>query len=525
MTPVSDESPSQATTPRDDSYDCIVVGSGLGGLSAGAFLAKAGKKVLVVERLDGLGGYAHSFKRGPYTFDPAVHAIGQAKQGLMLDTWLRALEVRDEVNMIDLDPFYTVFLPDYRFDAPFGVEEFVEAHVREFPHEEKGFRAFIDLCRQIKEEWDQARPGTSLDDVANTPSFRTVLENRTSTVGEVMDRYIDDPRLKAVATALWSYQGAPPSRLPIITYAGMMLSLLEGGQTYCAGSFQNLANSFVTAIQRNAGEVVVKNQVTKILVADGRVRGVALADGGEVSAPVVVSNADLMQTVEQLVGIEHFPETYVRRIRRMTTATSAFVVYAASTYDFAQSGVAHEAFVYTSWDTDETWKRVQAGELAAMAITVPTLEDPSLAPEGEHCVVGVALMPFDVGQPWPELKERYTELFLDQIDSLFPGFRDGLTLAEGATPLALYGYSLNQNGSMYGWENNPHQVHSRRPSNRSSVDGLYFAGAWSQPGSGTINVMQSGFQTALMILGYTDDEEFLRALGYDVSTAGSTATS
>jgi phytoene desaturase len=509
------------TSPEREEYDCIVVGSGLGGLSAGAFLAKSGKNVLVLERLDGPGGYAHAFKRDAYTFDPAVHAIGQAREGLMLDTWLRALDVRDECNLIDLDPFYSVFLPDYRFDAPFGVEEFVEAHVREFPHEEKGFREFIDLCRRIKNEWDQARPGTSLEDLANAGNFQTVLEHRTATVGEVIDRYVQDQRLKTVVTALWGYQGVPPSMLSFITYGGMMISLLEGGQVYCAGSFQNLVNCFVKAIVRNNGEVVVKNQVGKILVDGGRVRGVVLADGREVRAPVVVSNADMKQTIEQLVGEEHFPEAFLRRTGRMTTATSAFVVYAASTLDFTQFRVAHEAFVYTSWDLDETWRRVQAGELAAMAITVPTLEDPSLAPEGEHSVVGVALMPFDVGRPWPELKEEYTQRFLDQIEAIFPGFRAGLTFAEGATPQALYGYSLNQNGAMYGWENNTHQVHSRRPANRSPVEGLYFAGAWAQPGSGTVNAMASGFQTALMIDGQTDPDAFLDSLGSTAPAAAS----
>ena len=427
-------------------------------------------------------------------------------------------------TLIDLDRFYTALFPEYRFDAPFGVEEFVDAHVNAFPHEEKGLRAFVDLCRQVTTEWGQARPRAGgLDDLGSTASFQTVLEHRTATVAEVLDRYVEDPRLKSVVTSLWGYHGVPPSRLSFIAYAGMTISLLEGGQTYCQGSFQNLVDCFVTAVERGGGEIVVGTEVTKVVVRNGRVGGVTLADEREVNAPVVVSNVDLLQTVERLVGPEQFPESYVRRLRRMTPGISAFVVYAATTLDFSKFGIAHEVFAFKEWSHDDGWRRVQAGEIAASMISIPTLEDPSLAPPGHHCVVGVAFMPFDVGRPWRELKESYMEQFLDDIDGLFPGFRDGLTFAEGATPQALYGYSLNQNGAMYGWENSPAQVHSRRPGNSTPVEGLYAAGAWTQPGSGTIATMQSGFQTAQAILGYEDRDRFLTALGYDASSRGSGA--
>jgi prolycopene isomerase len=177
--------------------------------------------------------------------------------------------------------------------------------------------------------------------------------------------------------------------------------------------------------------------------------------------------------------------------------------------------MAHEIFVSKKWDYDEVWRDIQKGELVYFAITAPTLVDPSLAPSGEHTVTGVSLMPYDIGRPWHEVKDEYTARFVDEIELIFPGFKDGLIFAEGATPLALGKYSLARNGAMYGWENNPRQSHSRRPSNRTSIEGLYLAGAWSQPGSGTINTMQSGFQTAQMILGYTDTDEFLQALGYN----------
>lgn len=509
-----------ATEPQTDVYDCIVIGSGLGGLSSAAFLAKAGKSVLLVERLDGPGGYAHAFKRGDYVFDPAVHAVGQAYEGGLLDTFLRALGVRDRCNLMPLDPYYTVFLPDYKFTAPFGVEEFIDAHVKEFPHEEDGFRGFMTLCRQIKDEWDQARPGTSLADLSRAAEgFQTVLEYRSSPVSDVLDKYVKDPHLKSVCTAIWGYQGAPPSRLSFITYAGMTISLLEGGQTYCEGSFQNLVDAWVAALLENGGELIVKNEVGKITLDDGKVRGVRLADGREISAPLVVSNADALLTFEQLVGSEHLESSHLERLRKMPTSTSAFVVYSATKSDLPHDDMAHEIFVYKDWDYDEVWRKLHEGEISCIAVTAPTLVDPSLAPPGEHTVTAVALMPYDVGRPWQELKEEYTARMVDEIERVFPGYKEGLIFAEGATPLALGKYSLARNGAMYGWENNPRQTHSRRPANQTPIDGLYLAGAWTQPGSGTINTMQSGFQTAQIILGYTDKDEFLRALGYDAGAA------
>jgi prolycopene isomerase len=147
-----------------------------------------------------------------------------------------------------------------------------------------------------------------------------------------------------------------------------------------------------------------------------------------------------------------------------------------------------------------------------MGIRIPTLADPALAPPGEHIVSTVVPMPFDIGVPWREARERYTEMVLDQIEAHLPGYRAGLIFAEGSTPLALHRYSLALNGAMYGWENNPTQTQSRRPGHRTPIEGLYLSGAWTQPGSGANNCMQSGLQTAQIVLGATDQDQFLRDL-------------
>jgi prolycopene isomerase len=482
----------------------------MGGISAAAFLAKAGKKVLLLERLDGPGGYAHSFRRGPYLFDPAVHAIGQFGPGGYLDTWLRLLGVRDRCTMIPLDPFYTVVFPGFEMNAPFGVEEFIEAHVERFPHEEAGIRSFMGLCRRIKTEWDQARPTALGED--DDRGFETVLQYRMSTLAEVMEEHLRDPKLKAVISAIWGYQGAPPSRLSFITYAGMTVSLLEGRQNYCQGSFQNLVNAFVYAMEECGGELVVKQPAARILVEEGRATGVELRDGRRIHADIVVSNADARQTLEQLVGRERLPEQYLRRLERMSVSTSAFLVYAAARMDLEQFDVAHEIFKFRHWDHDRNYEGMLAGEVTTTAITAPSLADPSLAPEGEHIITAVTFAPYQADRPWPELKDRYVDAILGEIDEIFPGARDRLTFVEGATPEALHRYSLNHQGAVYGWENIPRQSHSKRLSNKTPIEGLWLASAWAQPGSGTVNALYSGFQAARSIMGFEDGDAFLRSL-------------
>src|SRR6266568_564257 len=132
--------------PRHDSYDAVIVGSGLGGVSTGALLAKHGFKTLILEQGDGAGGLAHAFERDGCTFDSAIRVLAE---GEMVEGLLEYLGVQDECALLHIDHLYRAQFPDDEsIFAPVGLDEFMEAHIRLFPDEEAGIRSFFGLRRQ-----------------------------------------------------------------------------------------------------------------------------------------------------------------------------------------------------------------------------------------------------------------------------------------------------------------------------------------------------------------------------------------
>ena len=120
---------------KRDSYDVVVVGAGIGGLTAAALLANKGLQVLLVDKNERAGGYAQSMERGGFTFDLAVHLISGCNEGGTVRSVLDDLDVLDEVEFMKPAIFYRCIFPDFRIDVSIGLKQFAEVHAREFPQE------------------------------------------------------------------------------------------------------------------------------------------------------------------------------------------------------------------------------------------------------------------------------------------------------------------------------------------------------------------------------------------------------
>jgi prolycopene isomerase len=294
--------------------------------------------------------------------------------------------------------------------------------------------------------------------------------------------------------------GLPVSRLPFQAFAQLIFSYLVEGAFYTEGGVQKLVDALAGSLEQHGSELLLRTRVKRILVEDGRVAGVILADDRPVRAPVVVSNAAAKQTFEELVGVEHLPAPFVRNFRRLTPSVSGFLVFAATSLDLRQYDPGHQVFYHTCWDLDEAYEIGLRGGAGGMAFFLPTLVDATLAPPGQHVVTALTFRPYDIGVPWAEERERGKELLLGQLEVAFPGFRNGLQFADCATPLTLERFSLNTGGAIYGWENTLQHVGSKRPAQRTPIAGLYLAGHWTQPGPGFLRAAVSGIHTSQLVL-------------------------
>ncbi len=483
--------------PRDEVYDVVVIGSGIGGLTAGPMLARAGMKVLVAEAHDAPGGYAHAFKRGPYILDPAIHLILDER---LFDDLLRYLGVRDRCTFLAFDYFYKLFLPEVGLTASFGLETFIDAHVERFPEHAQQIREFFRVSHQVFRQAHQLPPQVSLRNLDEMVGrFPVIFTYLKATLGEVLDEYFTDPKVKATCGASSIYLGLPPSKLSFVTFSQMLFGHIAEGGFYCRGGVQELVDALVTALEEHGSELALRTTVDKIMIQDGRATGVVLEGGRQIRASTVVSNADAMRTYQHLVGFEHLPERFVRDLLRLKVAVSAFIVFTATTMDMQQMDAAGAlTFAYTTWDLEQAYWDTLEAKRGEIVVGVPTLADPSLAPAGEHLVMTVAWAPFDLD--WDQERERYLDIALGELEALFPGFGDHLIFVQDATPKSLERFTRNYGGSIYAWENTPQQPASKRPAQRTPIEGLYLASAWVQGGNGFVRSTVKGIHLAQMLL-------------------------
>ncbi|MGY2047815.1 phytoene desaturase [Methylobacterium sp. JK268] len=489
-----DEAPPRVVPARRQPR-AVVIGSGFGGLAAAVRLGARGYAVTVLERLDQPGGRARVHRQDGFTFDAGPTIV--TAPFLFEELWaLCGRRLADDVTLVPMRPFYRIRFDDGATFAMSGEAETMRAEVERLaPGESAAYDRFMavseEICRVGFEQLGHVPFGAVADMLRIAPDLLRLGGHRS--VYGLVSRIFRNERLRTAFSFHPLLIGGSPFRASAIY---CLIAALERrwGVHSAMGGTGALVRGLVWLIEGQGGAVRCGAEVARILVEDGTARGVALADGTQVPADIVVSNADSVWTALNLLP----PEARGWRERRLARAQSSmglFVWYFGTNRTYPD--LAHHTILlgprYRGLLSDIFDRKVLAEDVS-LYLHRPTATDPALAPPGCDAFYVLSPVPnLAGGQDWAALAEPYRRRIAAHLEAtVLPGLSDALVTSRVTTPLDFRDDFLAWRGAGFGLEPILTQSAYFRPHNRSgSVRHLYLVGAGTHPGAGLPGVLSS----------------------------------
>jgi prolycopene isomerase len=488
-------------------YDVVIIGTGMGGLTAGALLAKSGLKVLLLEKEAQPGGYVVSFRRGGFTFDATGVFVGGCEPGGEFDALLREIGLQVEFTRVEaIQNIYPGFKIAFRRG---GFTHYIDRLKVLFPEEKRGIEAYERTVSRIGAEVKALSRIPWYEKALFPLFFRGLVRFSGTTHKAILDRLFTGNDIKMALSSL--PVTLPPSRLSFLFVATFLSKVVSMGAYYPRGGMGVISTALANSIERNGGEIRYRTEASKIMTRGNRVTGVVTHTGEAFEAPMVISNVSLHQTFRELLP-EGPRSSLGRKMNSFEYSLSTFIVYLGVKGDAQLDSLPFFTYLRSISDLEEEYRILRSGgipENPTLIMVVPSLVDPSLAPAGTHVVKLLSVVPYGYRNQWNKtnrrsyqaVKEEVAERLMAHVESrVIPGLRGKILLREAATPVTLERYTKNERGAMYGLAVTPGQFGRHRPPNRTSIRGLYLASHYTRPAHGIVGAATSGYFTARMIL-------------------------
>lgn len=486
----------------------IVIGAGLGGLSAAMRLGAKGYAVTVLDKLDRAGGRGSSITQDGHRFDlgPTIVTVPHVFENLWADC---GRDFRADVDLRPLEPFYEVRWPDgSSFRASSDDAEMLAEVARLSPGDVAGFKRFLKDARAryvVGFEGMVAKPMHRLwDTIKVLPTFARLRADR-SIYGLAAAR-VKDERLRMALSFHPLFIGGDPMHVTSI-YA--LVAHLEKtfGVHYAMGGVQAIADAMANVVRAQGGTIKHEQVVDEILVQDGAARGVCLADGTTLSAPLVVSNADAGHTYDHLLRNHAKRRWTAAKTARKRWSMGLYVWYFGTKGTAGKWGdVGHHTILngprYTGLLKDIFLRGTLSDDMS-LYVHRPSLTDPSVAPAGDDTFYALSPVPhlgWDNAVNWKEEEPKYRAKVAAQIEKIMPGFRDHIVTETVFTPETFRDRYLSPHGCGFSLEPRILQSAWFRPHNVSEeARGLYLVGAGTHPGAGLPGVVSSAEVLAKLV--------------------------
>ena len=477
----------------------VVIGAGLGGLSAAMRLGSKGYSVTVIDRLDRVGGRGSSVTKNGFRFDlgPTILTVPQVFEKLWKDC---GKDFAEDVELVPLDPFYEIRWQDgSRFQVRSSEEEMLAEVTRNFPKDLKGYCKFLEDCEKryvFGFEGLGRRPMNKIWDLLKEiPGFIRLRADR-SVYAHVSTR-VKDPKLRMALSFHPLFIGGDPRN---VTSMYILVSHLEKafGVHYVKGGVQALADAMANVVKEQGGQVLLNSNVENITLSKQKADGVMLENGLKLNADIVVSNADPGWTYNKLLPNQKKRWTE-KKLKKSRWSMGLFVWYFGTKNTKKKwQDVGHHTIMngprYRGLLADIFDRQFLADDMS-IYLHRPSVTDPSVAPKGDDCFYALSPVPnLKTSNPidWSKELEGYKNKMRMVLEETIPGFSDAIIEEHILTPKDFEERYLSPYGSGFSLEPRIFQSAWFRPHNVSEdIENLYLVGAGTHPGAGIPSVVTS----------------------------------
>ncbi len=501
----------------------IIIGSGLSGLAAAAYLAHEGYEVVIYEQYSEIGGVTATIHKEGYSWDIGPLLIGGLGSHEIIGKVLIDLGLYDKIKLIQDDrgqslPDFDLWRPE-KYEGPYWRRErFKEI----FPNEAEGldhYYKFYDKIMSLMAILNRAELSTGLKSaflkLRALLGIIKVKKMMNWSASEVLDYFFEDPKLKAVFTGILADFVVKPSEFPGLGIPAVNVETafdkripieIKGGKlpiyNYVKGGCENLVNALADFIKNKGGKIYTNSLVKKIKIENNQVKGITLENGDFIPADIVIASGGPRKVWLELVGSEHLPEEFVKNVENLRMIESVLMVHIGIDFDPTPYQRKPLCYYYRTYDIEESVDRCRSGDYhegkEGFLIYIPSMHSPEMAPEGKHAVTVYTIAPDKLNKgSWKERREELADKLLMEAEKIIPGLREKVLVKIIMTP---EDFRTRINVNMHSFGGTAPIMRQKNPPHRSPVKGLWYIGAYSESGGGFTGAVNSARKTVHLIL-------------------------
>ncbi|MFP4124335.1 phytoene desaturase family protein [Coleofasciculus sp.] len=478
-----------------ESFDYVVLGAGLGGLSVAACLTRQGYRVAVLEKHYLPGGCCHNFDYGDYNFCADVHYIAQCESDRTISRFLNFIDRDIPFNLLNPDCIDRVITPEVDFKIPLGWETFRDRLISTFPEETEAINRYCDEIKTLHEQLrrlvvDFPWYDRKWSDWLKLPKYWNLFLKRTWTLQDLYNHIGLSPKLQDLLAGQSGDYGLPPNQIALFPHTSLVRDYAAGAY-YPKYHFKHFVDTIVEAIESTGGVVKCSTPVEHIQVEKGQVQ--AIVAGGETyQAKTYISDLDPKLTVQLMQDEQALSQRERKRLTDYEYSCSAFNIYLGldERFDPERYGIGNwNVWYYPKGKLNQAYQEQLEDnfEKPWIFLSCPTMKsrEPGMAPEGHHVLEISTICPYQPfkqvhetdSKAYKQKKRHVYEKLMDNVQDLVPDIDNYIRMKVFGTPTTTEYYLGQPQGNIYGAKLIPKQVGLNRLGYQTELPNLFLVGA------------------------------------------------